>query len=430
MGYIDQQEFWDGSALAKDAERVFDICNGCRRCFNLCPSFDVLFKRIDASDGEVTALKPETLKETADLCYYCKLCYNHCPYCPPHAYALDFPRLMVRAKAQQARRSGPRLRDRLLANTVLIGRLGGRFAPIANWAARVRPLRILAEWLVGIHRDRNLPRFAFRSFARWFADDAGAATGGAGGRRLRESTGAPSTSVVLFYTCYVNHHDPEIGRASVQVLQQNGLQVTCPEQDCCGMPYFDTGEVDKIVALARRNIDRLLPYVEQGCKIVVPMPTCSLMLKKEYPELLGDEASRRVAAATLDLSEYLMQLEAAGRLSKAFKAMQARVLYQVPCHLRDQNIGYKARDLLRLIPGVTVEVVERCSGHDGSFGVKQEYYQISLQIGRKAFDAVEKTQPDRVVTDCPLSALQLEQATGRPASHPIQLVKEAYGIKP
>jgi Fe-S oxidoreductase len=261
-----------------------------------------------------------------------------------------------------------------------------------------------------------LPRFHAQSFAQWF--------------RGRAVSAAAEQKVVLFHTCYVNHHDPEIGRASVQVLQKNGVQVTCPEQDCCGMPYFDTGEVDKIVALARRNIAALLPYVDQGYKIVVPMPTCSLMLKKEYPELLGDEPARRVAAATLDLSEYLMQLEAAGRLSKAFKEIQARVLYQVPCHVRDQNIGYKARDLLRLIPGVKVEVVERCSGHDGSFGAKQEYYQISLQIGRKAFDAVEKSQPDRIVSDCPLSALQLEQGTGRPACHPIQLVKEAYDIKP
>lgn len=415
---LDQPAFWDRAALATEATRVFDICNGCRRCFNLCPSFDVLFRRIDdEADGEVDRLNANVLKETTDLCYYCKLCFNHCPYSPPHAYALDFPRLMMQSKMQQARDVPPRWRDRLLANTEWIGRIGGALAPIANWANRQPWLRALLERLLGIHRDRLLPLFHARSFRAWFF------------RQTRAAATGPD-KVALFYTCYVNHHDPEIGRATVQVLQKNGVSVVCPEQGCCGMPYFDTGETEPLLAKARANVAALLPYVEQGYTIVAPMPTCSLMLKKEYPELLRTDAARRVAAGTRDLSEYLMQLDAVGRLSKEFTPRVETVLYQVPCHLRDQNIGYKARDLLRLIPGLTVEVAERCSGHDGSFGVKQEYFQISMKIGRKVFEAIEQSNPDRVVSDCPLSALQLQQASGRPAQHPIQLVKEAYGITP
>lgn len=417
MPYELDQKFWDPAALNKDALRVFEICNGCRRCFNLCPSFDLLFRKIDDEvDGDVEKLKPDTLEQTADVCYYCKLCFNHCPYCPPHQYALDFPRLMVQQKMQRAKEQPYSLRDRLLVRTELIGKLGGMVAPLANWANGQGWFRWLMEKAAGIHRRRILPRFYSESFSSWF------------GKTTAPTEG--TEKVVLFYTCYVNHHDPGIGRASVEVLKKNNVAVVCPEQECCGMPYFDTGEIDKIIEKAKANVARLLPFVKRGYKIVVPMPTCSLMLKKEYPELLNNEEARAVSAATLDLSEYLMRLEGAGKLSKNFKAMKQKVLYQVPCHLRDQNIGYKARDLMALIPGVEVQVIERCSGHDGSFGVKTEYFDLSMAIGKKAFSAVEAGEPDRVVSDCPLSALQMMQGTGKPAAHPIELVNEAYGEKP
>lgn len=195
------------------------------------------------------------------------------------------------------------------------------------------------------------------------------------------------------------------------------------------MPYFDTGDLEAVRQKAVSNIKKLLPLVEAGYKIVAPMPTCSLMLKKEYLDLVPTEEARKVAANTYDLCEYLMSLEKEGRLNKDFVSSPGKVAYQVACHLRDQNIGYKSRDLMKLIPGTTVEVIDRCTGHDGTFGVKQEYYELSLKVGRKAFSAVEQAKPDRITSDCPLSGLALTQSTEKKSLHPIQILQEAYGLK-
>lgn len=409
----------DAAALQAESLRIYDICNGCRRCFNLCPSFDVLFDGIDEKDGDVQALETRTSEKVVDLCYYCKLCFNHCPYCPPHGYNLDFPRLMLWGKHLQAKKRPPSLRDRLLVNVEKMGRLGGLMAPFSNWAVRQRPVRWLMEKTLRIHRERLLPSFHRQPFSAWF-------------RRTEPSEGrgeAPE-KVALFYTCYVNYHNPEIGKATIQVFQKNRVEVACPPQQCCGMPYFDIGDLNTVRQKAKANLESLAKAVDEGYKIVAPMPTCSLMLKKEYPDLVPGEAAKKVADNTYDLCEYLMKLENQGKLNKDFVSSPGKVAYQIACHLRDQNIGFKSRDLLKLIPGTEVEVIERCTGHDGSFGTKQEYYPLSLKVGRKAFSAVQKADPDSVSSDCPLSGLALTQSTGKKSLHPIEILKEAYGIKP
>ena len=416
---FDSPKFGDPKALQAESLRVYEICNGCRRCFNLCPSFDVLFRGIDDKDGEVGALETPVLNQVIDLCYYCKLCFNHCPYCPPHSYDLDFPRLMLWGKHLKAQEQRPGLRDRLLTNVERMGRLGGLAAPLANWAMRQPAVRWLLEKVMGIHRERLFPEFHRPSFASWFrkAD-----------RTTRHKTGARE-KVALFYTCYVNRHDPEIGRASLQVLEKNSVEATCPVQECCGMPYFDIGDLDTVRRKARSNLKALAAAVDAGYKIVSPMPTCSLMLKKEYPDLVPTEEARKVAANTYDLCEYLMKLDGQGKLSKDFVSSPGKIAYQVPCHLRDQNIGLKSRDLMKLIPGTTIEVIEKCSGHDGTFGVKKEYYDLSLKVGRKAFSAIEEAEPDIVASDCPLSGIALTQSTGKKSVHPIQVIHKAYGLK-
>jgi Fe-S oxidoreductase len=410
----------DPDALQAESLRVFEICNGCRRCFNLCPSFDVLFREIDERDGETAALDRPVHDRIADLCYYCKLCFNHCPYCPPHDYGLDFPRLMLWGKHLKAKRQPPSRRDRWLADADRMGRLGGFAAPLLNWAADQPWARWILEKGFGIHRNRILPKFHKQSFGSWFKQRAAVAVGQA----------QPSGKVALFYTCYVNRHDPGIGKAAIHVLERNGIEAICPEQECCGMPYLDFGDLETVKDKAERNLKSLSAAVEAGYDIVAPMPTCSLMLKKEYPDLFGTDQARRVAAHTYDLCEYLMKLHAQGRLSTEFTRPGGKIAYQVPCHLRDQNIGLKSRDLMRLIPGTTVEAIERCSGHDGTFGLKEEYYELSMEVGRKAFAAARRAEPDLVVSDCPLSAGQMAQATGLRPLHPIQVVARAYGINP
>lgn len=407
--------FYDSKALEKEQLRIFDICNGCRRCFNLCPSFEVLFDRIDQEDGELDRLRSEDGRRITDLCYYCKLCYNHCPYTPPHHFQLDFPRLMLRGKAVHGRERRPRLRDRLLANTDRWGRLSSRLAWLMNWALRSRPIRGWLHRLFGIHRSRLLPAVSSQSFDRWIQ------------RQPRGPAGETGRKVILFHTCYVNYNDPQIGKDAYAVLRKNGVEVLSPRQQCCGMPFFETGDLESARAKAEANVKSLRPHLDSGYEVVALMPTCSLMFKKEYPFLLG-EAADPLSSRTLDICEYLMRQHDRGQLATDFRQSMGRIAYQIPCHLRDQNIGYRSRDLMRLIPETQVEVIERCSAHDGSWGVKTEHYDASLKTALPLLREMKETRAELFSTDCPLAGLQIEEGTGRRPLHPIQVFRKAYGI--
>ena len=415
---IRSPEFWELGAVATELRRVFDICNGCRRCFNLCPSFSDLFRSLDREevDGEAEKLGPDALRQVVDLCYQCKLCFNHCPYTPPHRWQVDFPRLMLRARAAQAKKDGVKFQDRFLGNTALVGTLGSLAAPLSNWVNEWGAHRAFLQTVVGIHKDRNLPRFHRETFSKWFA------------RRQRASTFSPRSRVALFATCPVEYNNPEVGKAAVAVLERNRVEVTLPFQRCCGMPYLDGGAVAEAQALIRDNVSSLAAAVRDGREIVVPGPTCSYMLKQEYPWLDGSEDAKLVAAHTRDLFEYLMGLHAEGRLDTSFTQRPGKVAYHLPCHLKAQNLGTRSADLLRLIPGAQVEVIERCSGVDGTWGLKREYYQLSLKVAEPLFKGIEAARPDRTATDCPLAALQIAQGTGKAPAHPIQLLADAYGL--
>ena len=444
---IQSPEFWKPADVDGELRRVYDICNGCRRCVSLCPSFRVMFDRLDveAVDGDAEKLPSADVKEVVDLCYQCKLCYNHCPYTPPHRWAVDFPRLMLRARAAEARRSGVSFQDRMLGNTELVGRLGSLTAPLSNWMNELGVHRAFMQAVAGIHKSRNLPKFHRQTFAKWFRGRPQTGTGvaahaGAAGVAADQMRGAtpPSDSpgrvpaaykVAFFATCTVEYNEPAIGRAAVGVLERNGVEVTLPAQRCCGMPYLDGGAIEECRALIRDNVRTLAAAVRDGCEIVSPGPTCSYMLKQEYPWLDGTEDAKLVAAHTHDLFEYLAKLQAQGALDTGFQRRPGKVTYHVPCHLRAQNIGVKSADVLRAIPGCEVEVVERCSAVDGTWGFKKEYYELSLKVAKPLFDAVAAGGPT-TATDCPLAALQIEQGTGRKARHPIQVLADAYGLEP
>ncbi len=270
------------------------------------------------------------------------------------------------------------------------------------------------EKTLGIHRGRNLPRYASETFERWF-------------RRRPEAKAAENGRVALFYTCTVNYNEPQIGRAAVEVLERSGVGVACPEQQCCGMPALDGGDLDGARARARENVARLAPLVQGGRDVVVPGPTCSYMLKKEYPLLVKGDAAALVAERTFDVCEYLMKLHKAGKLDTRFVAGAGRVAYHVPCHLRVQNIGYKSRDLMKLLPDTQVELVESCSGVDGTWGFKKDYFDLSLKVARGMFRGIEQAEATTVATDCPLAGMQIELKTGKKPEHPIEIVRRAYG---
>lgn len=452
----DQPVYWQRGALREETTRVLDICHGCRRCVHLCPSFTNVFKRIDEIEDQQTAaaggksaaavlaeastdikeeghhvaavdptlaLMENPVEALSDLdhqkvveeCFHCNLCFDFCPYHPPHRFALDFPKLMRRHKAVSLKEGKGQLRDRLFAQVDLIGAVSSLFAPVVNFLNAWRPNRLLLKALLGIHPDRNLPKFRFETFRDWFDWRGPKARG---------------ERVVLFYTCSVNYNDPQIGKAMVAVLEKNGFETICPPQECCGMPHLDYGNLDGARGAAERNVAKLLPYAQQGLTIIALGPTCSFMLKKDYPELLRTSAAELVAKHTKDAAEFLMLLKKQGKLNLDFREGPGAVAYQPACHLKNQNVGLKSKELLELLPKTSVAVVDRCSGHDGTWSMKEEYYELSMKYAQKLFDEIGRTGAGTVSTDCPLAGLQIAQGTGKAPVHPIELVAQAYGADP
>lgn len=419
-------QYFDATALEGELARSFDLCHSCRLCFKFCQSFPTLFRAIDDEDRDARDLPQAVTRQVVDECFGCRLCYVNCPYTPDegHEFQLDFPALLLRARAQRVAHEGLPRRERLLGDPDRLGRQGTRLPVLANACNQNRVFRLLMEKVLGIHRDKRLPPFASHTFEAWFEDQHGAA----------RETSAGTHPVVLFYTCYINYNRPEIGQAAVEVLAHNDCRVACPAVNCCGMPALDGGDLDSARRQARANVERLAPLVERGYRIAAINPTCSLMLKREYPLLLDDPnepelaaAARRVAQASRDVSEYLFEQRAAGHYRTDYRSTpQGKIAYHVPCHLKAQAIGFRGRDLLRGIPGVRVQLVDRCSGHDGTWAMKKEYFELSLVNGRAACDELEAAEADVWTSDCPLAALQFEQATGRRPLHPIEVLARAY----
>jgi Fe-S oxidoreductase len=329
---------------------------------------------------------------------------------------------MIAWKKHLAATRGVSWRDRWLIKTDTIGSLGSMFAPIANWTLGLRFLRGLIESWVGVHRDRQVLRFSPETFLHWWER-----------RGASQVPASAPRKVAFFGSCMVNYQATDVGKATIQVLEKNGVHVVVPEQRCCGMPSFDIGDAAAIQQAASANVASFLPWVEKGYDIVAPVPSCSLMWKREYPEIVGSDAVRRVAERTFDISEYLMRLKRDGALATDFQQKPGRVAYQVPCHLRDQNIGFKSKELMECA-GAQVEVIEKCSGHDGAWSAKTEFFPLSMLIAQKAVRAIEQAPADLVASDCPLAGLQLDQAGamahagGRATRHPIQIVRDAYGL--
>ncbi len=410
--------YFDLATVEKELARVTERCDGCRRCYRLCTSFDYMLDvAVDRNDGDHSKITSADFRKIVDLCWQCKLCFNHCPYTPPHEWDIDFPRLMLRAKAARAKAEGVTRQDAWLGNVDALGALGCATAPLANFANGFGPSRAILEAVVGIEKTRKLPKFHHKTFARWFRE-----------QRLARLTEGPK--IALFYSCSVNYNEPQVGRDAVRVLERNGCAVSCPEQVCCGMPYLDGGDVAAAQANAEKNVRALLPLVEQGAKVLVPQPTCSYVLKKEYPFLVETDAARKVAAATQDVFEYLAGRHKEGTLATDFPGKKpGRIAYQMPCHLRAQNMGFKTRDVIALIPGTDVHTIESCTAMDGTWGMKKEYFPKSLQYAKRVAHKMEAARPDTYMTDCTLSALQIEEARGERPAHPLTILREAYGLR-
>ncbi len=427
------EAFYDTAALERELERVFDICHGCRRCFNLCNSFPVLFDAVDATaDGEVAGVDKRVYWEVVDNCYLCDMCFmTKCPYVPPHPWNVDFPHLMLRAKAVRTRAEGLGWRERTLAATDTVGSLAGIpvVSEIVNAVNHSAAGRALLQKVLGVERSAPLPEYHSRTARKRLAHLGTTADPPAG-----EARPTPQTRgrVALFATCYGNRNEPQLDEDLAAILEHNGIEVALlPRERCCGMPRLELGDLEAVAKLKEANIPQLAQAVAAGFDVVAPIPSCVLMFKQELPLMFPEDAQvRSVAEHTFDPFEYLMLRHQAGLLRTDFKARLGKVSYHVPCHLRVQNLGLKTRDVLRLVPETSVDVIERCSGHNGTYGVKQEFRAASLKIGRPVMTRVENGKADHYSSDCPMAGHQIESglAEARAPEHPLRLLRLAYGI--
>ena len=421
-------DFHDETKLFAELERVYGICHGCRRCVNLCGAFPALFDLIDEGPtGEIDGVDKARYWEVIDRCYLCDMCYmSKCPYVPPHPWNVDFPKVQLRAKAFKFRKSGTTLRDKLLTSTDAVGKLGSIpvVVKIVNGANKSPPIRAALDKVLGIHKDRLLPEFnsaRFRTHARPQSSFP-----------VKDGVRTPG-KVAVFATCYVNYYEPGIGHDLLAVLAHNEVpSILLEKEACCGMPKLEVGDLDSVAREKERNIPLLARLAREGYALVTPVPSCTLMFKQELPLMFPEDADvKAVAKAMFDPFEYLALRHKDGLLKTDFRHPLGRVSYHVPCHLRVQNIGQKTRELLEMIPGTRVTTVERCSGHDGTWGVKSEYFEQSMKIGRPVFRQMAEAEPDYVSSDCAVAARHIVQGMGPQAAskqHPISLIRMAYGI--
>jgi Fe-S oxidoreductase len=427
-------DYYDHDRLFKELERVYDICHGCRRCVSLCNSFPTLFDLVDNSESmEVDGVKKEDYWKVVDQCYLCDLCYmTKCPYVPPHPWNVDFPHLMLRAKAVKYKESGASFRDKLLSSTDALGKLASIpvVAQMVNAVNKAPATRKAMEGALGIHKDRALPEYSSATFRRKGKPDASFP--------VKDGKNTPG-KVAIFSTCYVNYNEPGIGRDLLEVLAHNEIPTIIVEKEnCCGMPKLELGDLDAVEKLKNGNLPVLSKLAREGYAILTPIPSCTLMFKQELPLMFPDDADlKRVAEAMFDPFEYLSLRNRDGLLRTDFKQPLGKVSYHVPCHLRVQNMGLRTQEMLKLVPGTEVNTVERCSGHDGTWGVKKEYFEHSMKIGRPVFramagDASAGTAPDYISSDCPIAGRHIQQGMGEGAradkQHPISLLRIAYGL--
>jgi len=424
-----EADFYDEASLFKELHRVYDLCHGCRRCFSLCNAFPLLFDAIDASPtGELDGVDRKVYWEVSDHCYLCDMCYmTKCPYVPPHPWNIDFPHLMLRAKAVKFRQGGARLRDRILTATDRVGAIAGIpvVAQAVNVVNRSRFGRTMLDKALGVHPGAPVPDYH---------SDSGRKRVARGDRPGLEARATPETRgrVALFTTCYCNRNEPDIDADLAAVFRHNGIPVSVIEKErCCGMPKLELGDLEAIEQAKNVNVPAMAALVEQGCDIVAPIPSCVLMFKQELPLLFPDDPQvAKVKAAMFDPFEYLMLRHKAGLLRTDFVRQLGKVSYHVPCHLRVQNLGLKTREVLSLVPGTEIEAIERCSGHNGTYGVKREYRDISMKIGKPVFNKVKASGCDHYASDCPMAGHQIESALdgGQGPTHPLTLLRKAYGL--
>ena len=418
-------EFYNEQALNEELERVFDICHGCRRCVSLCNSFPTLFDLVDESDTmEVDGVDKKDYMKVVDHCYLCDLCYlTKCPYVPPHEWNVDFPHLMLRAKAIKFKKGDVKKRDKILSSTDTVGKLAGIpvVSQIVNSANASNFGRKALESNLGVHIDAKIPKYHSKTARKVLSKKS---------QPLNVQT---DNKVALFVTCYNNFNEPEIAHDLIKVFEHNNITTSIMEKEnCCGMPKLELGDLKSVEKLKNGNIPTMLKWIEAGWDIVAPVPSCVLMFKQELPLMFPDDADvQRVKEHIYDPFEYLYSKHKDDQLKVDFPNALGKVFYHASCHLRVQRIGLKTRDVLNLIPDTELEVLERCSGHDGTYAVKKEFHETSMKICRPVVNKLKKSEASYYSSDCPMAGHQISNGLrdGSEPKHPMTLLRMAYGIE-
>ena len=427
-------DFYDPAKIDEELRRVFDICHGCRRCFNLCDSFPKLFDLIDESaSGELDTVDSADFKPVIDACTLCDMCFMvSCPYVPPHEFNLDFPHLMLRYRAADIRQGKTGGLEKELTKTDRNGKLAGLAPSLANWASDTKNVmtRPILETVAKVHREAELPKFHGETFALHAKRNP---------PTVNKDAPAHGRKAVLYATCFVNYNNPGIGQAAQAVLAKNGVETEVVYPACCGMPQLERGEIDKVTQSAKRIAAGLKPYIEQGYEIIALTPSCALMLKFEWRLLLpGDEDIEQLARATSDITEYVVGIAKKDGLAEGLRPLDGGVALHMACHARAQNIGAKAAEMLRLVPQAEISVIERCSGHGGSWGIMKQNFETALKVGKPAARQAAKSGKAYLASECPLAGTHLLQAIERldletkpgftESRHPIEIFAQAYGL--
>jgi len=430
-------DFYDEAKLDAEMRRVFDICHGCRRCFNLCDSFPKLFDMIDATPaGELEEVPSAEFKPVVDACTLCDMCFmTKCPYVPPHAFNLDFPHLMLRYRAVEAKKQAPPFAVRQLTETDRNGTLAGMVAPLANWATDVQNgrTRPLMEKALGVDAKASLPKFHGRTFALQARDTPADVNGAAP---------AYGRKAVLYATCFANYNNPAIGMAARNVLALNGVETEVVYPACCGMPQLEQGNIARVVEQAGKVARGLADWIDRGYDVIALVPSCALMLKFEWKLLVPKDSPdyplvEKLSQATFDISEYIVAIAKKEGLAPGMTPVPGGVTVHIACHARAQNMGQKAAEMLRLIPEADVKVVERCSGHGGSWGIMKENFETALKVGKPVASQAVKADKRFLASECPLAGEHIRQGMERIDAnvadrveqlHPIEIVARAYGL--
>jgi len=423
-------DYLNSDKLDEEMRRIFDICHGCRRCFNLCDTFPRLFDLIDAAPtGELDSVESADFAPPVEACTLCDLCYmSKCPYIPPHEFNVDFPHLMLRYRALEFSQGKVPFAAKMMAKTDMTGTVGKAVAPIANWVTKEgnKLTRPVLEKALGIHRDAAVPRFQSKTLVRQTREAL----------PLNKTAAAYGRKAVIYATCYGNYNNSKIGLATRKVLAHNGVEVDVIYPSCCGMPLLEQGNIAGVADAARRVSSELRSWIDKGYEVIALVPSCALMLKSEWPLILPDDENVRLLShSTKDITEYLVSLSKGPGLVDGLQPLKEGVTVHIACHARAQNIGQKAAEMLRLIPDIDLQVIERCSGHGGAWGVMVENYDVALKVGKPVAQQALKNQNRLVLSECPLAATHISQGMEKldpkfvsEEAHPIEIFARAYGL--